>query len=105
MIFLTFLGLVVLQPGHPRCTPHSVTQVHFPLLLQPRASQVVLVVKNLLANACRHERLELDPWIGKNPKGGVDNPLQYSCLENSMDTGAWWATVLGRKESDVTEAT
>ena len=42
MNFLTFLGLVptlVLQPGHPRCTSHSVTQVCFPLLVQPRASR------------------------------------------------------------------
>ena len=30
---------------------------------------------------------------GKSPGGGHGNPLQYSCLENSMDRGAWWATV------------
>ena len=33
------------------------------------------------------------------------NPLQYSCLENSMDGGAWWAVVYGVSESDTTEAT
>ena len=40
------------------------------------------------------------------PGGGRGNPLQYSCLENPVDRGAWWATVSpqGRKESDTTEA-
>ena len=31
--------------------------------------------------------------LGKSPEEGNGNPLQYSCLENSMDRGAWWATV------------
>ena len=35
------------------------------------------------------------PWLGRPPGGGQANPLQYSCLENSMDRGAWWATVQG----------
>ena len=35
------------------------------------------------------------PWLGISPGGGYDNPLQDSCLENSMDRGAWWATVHG----------
>ena len=30
------------------------------------------------------------PWSGRSPEGGHGNPLQYSCLENSMDRGAWW---------------
>ena len=33
------------------------------------------------------------PGLGRFPKEGNSNPLQYSCLENSMDRGAWWATV------------
>ena len=42
---------------------------------------------------------------GKSPGEGNSNPLQYSCLENPMDTGAWWATVhVVSKESDRTLA-
>ena len=33
------------------------------------------------------------PESGRSPGGGHGNPLQYSCLENAMDRGAWWATV------------
>ena len=36
---------------------------------------------------------------GRCPRGGIGNPLQYSPLENSMDGGAWWATVNGDTES------
>ena len=42
---------------------------------------------------------------GKSPGGGHGNPAQYSCLENSMDRGAWQVTVHSWKESDTTEAT
>ena len=35
------------------------------------------------------------PKLARSPGGGNDNPLQCSCLENSMDRGAWWATVHG----------
>ena len=37
----------------------------------------------------------LIPGLGRSPGGGNGNPLQYSCLKNSMDRGAWWATVHG----------
>ena len=37
------------------------------------------------------------PWLGRSPGDGNGNPLQYSCLENSMDRGAWWASPWGRK--------
>ena len=36
---------------------------------------------------------QFNPWVGRPPGGGNGNPLQYSCLENPMDRGAWWATV------------
>ena len=45
------------------------------------------------------------PGSGRSPGEGHGNPLQYSCLENPTDRGAWQATVHGvAKESDVTEA-
>ena len=40
---------------------------------------------------------------GRSSGEGNDNPLQYSCLKNSMDREVWWATVHGDEESDVTE--
>ena len=33
--------------------------------------------------------------LGRSPREGNDNPLQYSCLEKPMDRGAWWATAMG----------
>ena len=39
------------------------------------------------------------PGLGRSPGGGNGNPLQYSCLENSMDRGAWWAIVHGTAKS------
>ena len=50
-----------------------------------------------------HRRPGFDPWSGQSPGEGNGYPLQYSCLENSMDRGAWWATVYGIAESDMIE--
>ena len=47
----------------------------------------------------RHRRLRFNPWVGWSPGEGNGNLLQYSCLENSMDRGAWWATVHGVAKS------
>ena len=49
--------------------------------------------KNLPANAGDIRDAGSIPGSGRSPGGGHDNPLQYSCLENPMDRGAWWATV------------
>ena len=57
------------------------------------------VVKNLPANAGDAGPI---PGLGRSPGGENGNPLQYSCLENPMDKGVWWATV--HIESDMTEA-
>ena len=48
-------------------------------------------------SACNAGDLRLIPGSGRSPEEGNGNPLQYSCLENLMDKGAWWATVHGVK--------
>ena len=55
------------------------------------ASQVVLVVKNLPANAGDVRDSVSVPGLRRSPGEGHGNPLQYSCLENPKDRGAWWA--------------
>ena len=44
-------------------------------------------------SACNTKDPGLIPGLGRSPREGNGNPLQYSCLENSIDRGAWWATV------------
>ena len=57
------------------------------------ASQVALVVKKLSANAGDLRDMGSIPGSRRSPGGEHGNPLQYSCLKNSMDRGAWTATV------------
>ena len=68
-------------------------------------SQVVLVVKNLLANAGDIRDMGSIPRPGKSPGIENGNSLQYLCLQNPMDRGAWQATVQCHRESDTTEVT
>ena len=56
-------------------------------------------VKNLPANAGDARDTGSIPGLGKSPRVGNGNPLQYSCLEDFMDRGAWWATGHGVTES------
>ena len=49
-------------------------------------------------SACQCRRYRFNPWVGKIPWNRKCNPLQYSCLENSMDRRVWWATVHGVTE-------
>ena len=64
------------------------------------------MLKNLPANAGDVRDSDSIPGSGRFPGGEHGNALQYSCLENPMDRGAWWATSpQGPKESDMTEAT
>ena len=57
------------------------------------------VAKNPPANAEDSRDMGLIPGLGRSLRGGNDNPLQYSCLENPMDRGAWWAMVHGVSKS------
>ena len=46
-------------------------------------------------SACNTEDPAMIPWSGRSPGEGNGNPLQYSCLENHLDRGAWWPVVHG----------
>ena len=57
------------------------------------------MVKNPQANAGDVRDVGSIPGLGRSPGGRNGTPLQYSCLENPMDRGAWWAPVLGAAKS------
>ena len=61
------------------------------------------MVKKKKKNLPAMQRPGFDPWVEKmgqrSPGEGNGDPLQYSCLENSMDRGDWWATVHGAAKS------
>ena len=57
---------------------------------------------------CQHGTIkdtDLIPGSGRSPGEGTGSHLRYSCLENPMDRGAWWATARSVAESDMTKAT
>ena len=66
---------------------------------------MALVVKNPPANAGDVKDVGLIPGLARFPGGGHGNPLQYSCLENPLDRGAWLAVVFRVAELDMTEVT
>ena len=72
---------------HNLATEHDLTGI---IMLSPK------VVKE---SACNAGDPGSTPGLGKSPGEGNGNPLQYSCLENPMDKGAWWATVHGVTKS------
>ena len=59
------------------------------------AFQAVLVVKNSPANAGDIRDTSSIPELGRSPGAGHDSPLQYSCLEDIVDRGAWQTTLIG----------
>ena len=88
------------QERNYRALEHK--QKYFPL---SEAYQVALMEKNLPVNTGDRDVRDLGsiPVSGRFPGEGNSHPLQDSCLENSMERGAWWATIHGvAKESDMT---
>ena len=57
------------------------------------------MAQTIKASACNARDPSSIPESGRSPREGNGDPLQYSCLENSMDGGAWWATVHGVAKS------
>ena len=62
-------------------------------------------VKNPPANSGGARDMGLIPGLGRSPGGRHGHPLQYSCLENPADRGAWWVQSKGLKKFDMTEVT
>ena len=75
----------------------GLTYIHY--LGMKWASQMALVVKNPPANAGGVRDEGLIPGLGRYPGEGNGTPLQYSCLENPTNKGAWWAVVCGIAKS------
>ena len=87
---------------HPSIPPyiHSLTHPSIHFLIYPSHLTIHCfpcgsVVKNPPASARDTGDTDSIPGWGRSLGEGNGNPLQYSCLENSMDRGAWWATVHG----------
>ena len=64
-----------------------------------QGSQVQSLVRQLDLTRVNAGDPGLIPRLGRSPGEGNSNPLQFSCLENPMDRGAWWATVPGSAKS------
>ena len=92
------------QPRDQTQVPHSVCGF-FTAELPGKPNLVMLVVKNSPINAGDSRDTGSVPGWERSPGGGHDNPLQYSCLKNPMDRGAWRAMVYRAAESDMTEDT
>ena len=90
------------QGQPPQCNQGQGCRSAATVSLPPCQGQemVAQMVKNPPANA---GDAGLVPGSGRSPGEGNGNPLQYSCLENPMGRGAWWATAHGVAESDTAE--
>ena len=73
--------------------------------LNTGASEMALVVNNLPTSSGNVKDAGLTPGLRRSHGEQNGNPLQYSCLENPMDRGDWWAIVYRVAKSDMTEVT
>ena len=91
------------EQTHSQACPSDVILGNGGELPNVMEAQVALVVKNLPTNIGDVRDSDSIPGSGRSPGRGHGNPLQYSCLENPMDRGAWRAAVHGVTESGMTE--
>ena len=70
-------------------------RIETPKSRERKSFQVVVVGKNSTLNAGDLRDMGSIPGSGSSPRGGLGKPLQYSCLENSIDRGDWQTTVHG----------
>ena len=91
----TYIEGKLLAPSEPQIQPHLLLRLCVSVFL-PLAFSGGSVSKE---SSCGAGDPGSIPGLGRSPRGGNGNPLQYSCLENSMDRGAWWATVHGVAKS------
>ena len=91
----TFLQTEKEHAGREKLSLHT---MNWALLCWPVLLQVLIVIagsSDSKESAQNVGDLYSIPGLGRPPRGGYGNPLQYSCLENPMDKGAWWATAHG----------
>ena len=87
------LYMIGISCDHFKIDCYNSRKFYANLMVTTGASQVVLVVKNPPANAGDLQDTSLIPGLGRSPGRGHGNTLQYSCLENPTDRGAWRASV------------
>ena len=92
-------------PGsrHSQDCPSKLTPMGHPTYSRATSTLGFPGGSEVKASACNAGDLGSIPGSGRSPREGNGNPLQYSCLENPTDGGAWWAPVHGVAEPDTTE--
>ena len=94
-LLFVFIDTIRLPSRIPIQLPAPLSWTNYPNLFRQYlkgASQMVLELKKLTANAGDVRDRGPIPGLGRSPGGGHGNPLQCSCLENPMDRGACWTT-------------
>ena len=97
--FLLWLSEEYIYKKWPKFHLFSWIKLNLVLLTWLRGFPGSTMVKTLPANAGDEGDSGSIPGVGRSPGGGNGNPPQYCCLDNSMDRGAWWATVRGITKS------
>ena len=87
------ISLVPCRTGYSQTNKKEGEMHHFQINVSLKLPPMAQPIKNLSANAGEIGDAGLMPGLGRSLEERNGKPLQYSCLENPMDRGAWWATV------------